>query len=141
MARDGVEGINGWLLAYLICSIPPMIVYSMGLSGWFFEYPFVLMLAIFLLFAVPLLLILLKSPKAPQWNIAVLWIMAGLMTLRSLSVVLVPSGSWEPMSREEMLGVVPILSAIVAFALGWAIVWTMYFKKSVRVRSTFSSGA
>ena len=82
----GLEGIKGWLLVYFLCSIPLLIIYSMGLSGWFFDYPFVLMVVIFLLLAVPLLLILLKSPEAPQWNIAALWIIVVLMTLRSISV-------------------------------------------------------
>lgn len=137
MAKDGLQGIQGWLLVYLIGSIPPMLVYSMGLSGWFFEYPVGLMVGVFLVFAVPLLLVLTKSPKAPRWNVAVLWIMAVLMTLRSASVILMPSNAWEPMSREELQGVVGILSAIVGFSLAWAIVWTMYFKTSVRVRNTF----
>ncbi len=124
-------------IGYLICSIPLLMVYSMGLSGWFFDYPFVLMVVIFLLLAVPLLLVLLKSPKAPRWNIALLWIVAVLMTLRSISVVLMPV-SGEEMSREELLVVVVTLSAIVSVSLGWAIVWTKYFKESVRVRNTFS---
>ena len=137
MEQDSVEGIRGWLSVYLICSIPLLMVYSMGLSGWFFDYPFVLMVVIFLLLAVPLLLVLLKSPKAPRWNIALLWIVAVLMTLRSISVVLMPV-SGEEMSREELLVVVVTLSAIVSVSLGWAIVWTKYFKESVRVRNTFS---
>ena len=132
-----MEGIKGWLLVYLICSIPLLMVYSMGLSGWFFDYPFVLMVVIFLLLAVPLMLILLKSPKAPRWNIAVLWIIVVLMTLRSISVFLMPV-SGEEMSREELLVVAVTLSGIVSLSLGWAIVWTKYFKESVRVRNTFS---
>ncbi len=132
-----MDGVKGWLLVYLICSIPLLMFYSMGLSGWFFDYPFVLMVVIFLLLAVPLLLILLRSPKAPRWNIAVLWIVAVLMTLRSISVFLMPV-SGEEMSREELLVVVVTLSGIVSVSLGWAIVWTKYFKESVRVRNTFS---
>ncbi len=140
MEVEKVEGIGGWLLVYIVGSIPLLGVYSMGLSGWFFDYPFVLMVVIFLLLAIPLLLILLKSPKAPQWNIYVLWIIVILMTLRSFSVFLMPSGVWEPMGRKELLGVVPILSVIVGISLGWAIVWTKYFKESVRVRNTFGKG-
>ena len=37
--------MQGWLWVYVIGSIPLMVVYSMGLSGWFFEYPIGLMLA------------------------------------------------------------------------------------------------
>ena len=97
MANDRLEGIKGWLRVYLIGSIPPMMVYLVGLSGWFFEYPLGLMVVLFLVFAAPLLLVLLKSPKAPRWNVVALWIMVALMTLRSSSVILMPSNTWEPM--------------------------------------------
>ena len=81
---DGVsvEGIRGWLLVYIIGSIPVLLFVSAGLSGWFFEYPIGLALAIFLLLASPLMLILLKSSGAPQWNIAALWIASLLITVR-----------------------------------------------------------
>ena len=140
MEGKRLEGKNGWLLVYFICSIPLLMVYSMGLSGWFFDYPFVLMLVIFLLLAIPLLLILLKSPKAPQWNIAMLWIVAVLMTLRSLSVFLFPMASegQPPLSSEELPVVILTLLGIVSLSLGWAMIWTKYFKDSVRVRNTFS---
>ena len=65
-----MKGVKGWLLVYFICSIPLLMVYSMGLSGWFFDYPLALMVVIFLSLALPLVLILLKSPRAPHWNIA-----------------------------------------------------------------------
>ena len=135
MERDSMEGIKGWLLVYLIGSIPLLMVYSMGLSGWFFEYPFVLMVVIFLILAIPILLILLKSPKAPQWNIYMWWTIVVLMTLRSISVFLEPGGN--EMNIGERLSVALTLSVIVSISLGWAIVWTKYFKKSVRVRNTF----
>ncbi len=111
-------------------------VYSMGLSGWFFEYPIVLMVTIFLLLASPLLLILLRHPIAPLWNIAVLWILVILMALRSISVFLLPV-SGEEMSSEELPVVVMMLSGIVSISIGWAMVWTKYFRESVRVRNTF----
>ena len=60
MAGESVEGIKGWLLVYIIGSIPVLLYYSAGLSGWFFEYPIVLFLAIFFLLASPLVLILLN---------------------------------------------------------------------------------
>lgn len=140
MARHSAEGIKGWLLVYLIGSIPPMMVYAMGLSGWFFEYPLGLMVVIFLLLAIPLLLVLLKSPRAPRWNIAVLWIMVVLMALRSVTVFVFPMASegQPPMSSAELPAVIAALSGIVAFSLGWAIVWTRYFRGSVRVSNTFS---
>lgn len=139
MKRNNTEGIGGWIIVYIIGSIPLLTVYSVGLSGWFFEYPIGLMLAIFILLAVPLLLVLRKSPKAPRWNIAALWIMAALMILRSIGVILFPMSSDDapPLYGGELLAVVQPLGVIVSAALGWAMVWTQYFKHSVRVRNTF----
>ena len=136
MGTGRPEGIKGWLLVYVSGSIPLLMVYAMGLSGWFFEYPIVLMVTIFLLLASPLLLILLRHPKAPLWNIAVLWILVILMALRSISVFLLPV-SGEEMSSEELPVVVMMLSGIVSISIGWALVWTMYFRESMRVRNTF----
>lgn len=139
MKPNNSEGIGGWLVVYIVGSIPLLTVYSMGLSGWFFEYPVALMLAIFIVLAVPLLLVLRKSPQAPRWNTAALWIMATLMILRSISVILFPMGSEDapPLRGDELLGVVKPLAVIVAASLGWATLWTQYFKQSVRVRNTF----
>lgn len=135
MERDSRKGIKGWLLVYLIGSIPLLIMYSMGLSGWFFEYPFILMVTIFLVLTIPLCLIILKSPKAPQWNISMWWTIVVLMTLRSISVFLELGG--KEMSIKEMLSVALTLLVIVSISLVWAIIWTKYFKKSIRVRNTF----
>ena len=84
----GNSGLNGWLLVYVIGSIPVLMFYSAALSGWFFDYPIVLFLVILLLLAIPLLFILLKSPKAPRWNIAMVWIASALITLRIIYGVL-----------------------------------------------------
>lgn len=140
MEKNAPEGIGGWLLVYVIASLPPMGVYSMGLSGWFFEYPPLLIAAIFCALAVPLALILFKSPAAPRWNIRLLWILVVLMAARSVSVFLFPMADdgEPPLSGEALWGVVAILSGIVGFALAWAIVWTKYFWESARVRNTFS---
>ena len=139
MEGKKLEGTKGWLFVYLIGSVPLIVVYSMGLSGWFFDYPIVLMLAIFFFFAIPLLLILLKVPQAPLWNIAALWIAVVLMALRSLSVVVFPLASegQPPLSAEELPGVILTLSGIVSVSLGWAMSWTKYFNGSVRVKNTF----
>jgi len=135
MEEDSIKGIKGWLLVYLIGSILLLIMYSMGLSGWFFEYPFILMVIIFFVLAIPLWLIILKSPKAPQWNISMWWTVVVLMTLRSISVFLEPGG--KEMNIKEMLSVALTLLIIVSISLVWAIIWTKYFKKSIRVRNTF----
>jgi hypothetical protein len=94
------------------------------------------MIAIFLILALPLLLILLKRPIAPLWNIAELWIIVILMALRSTSVFLMPV-SGEEMSSEEIPLVVLTLLGIVSVSVGWALTWTKYFRISVRVRNTF----
>ena len=143
MPRESIRGIGGWLWLYLIGSVPLAAFYSMGLSGWFFDYPAPLMALIFLLLATPLALIPLKFQKAPQWNIAVLWIVLALIALRSLNVFLMPFGTGEqaPMGGEERLATVLTLSAIISVSLGWAIVWTRYFRQSVRVKNTFSTGS
>ena len=136
MGTGRPEGIKGWLLVYVSGSIPLLMVYAMGLSGWFFEYPIALMVTIFLLLAFPLLLILLRHPKAPLWNIAVLWTLVILMGFRSISVFLLPVSGQE-MSSEELPVVVIMLSGIVSISIGWAMVWTKYFRESVRVSNTF----
>ena len=131
MAGNGVKAIRGWLLVYIIGSIPVLLFHAAGLSGWFFDYPLVLFLAIFILLAIPLLLLLVKSPKAPQWNIAMLWTASILITLRIVYGLLfqrVQEGQ-PPLSSEELLGAMPTLLGIVAFSLGWATVWTKYFKR------------
>jgi hypothetical protein len=115
-----------------------MMFYSMGLSGFFFDYPFVLMLVIFLVLAVPLILIALKFPKSPQWNIVELWLLAALMIVRSLGVLFLPSGGEETLGGEELPVIIATLAGTVAFSLGWAFAWTKYFSESVRVRNTFS---
>ena len=135
MERDSRKGIKGWLLVYLISSIPLLIMYSMGLSGWFFEYPFILMVTIFLVLTIPLCLIILKSPKAPQWNISMWWTIVVLMTLRSISVFLEPGG--KEMSLNEMLSLSLTLLFILSISLVWTILWTKYFNKSIRVKNTF----
>ena len=132
-------GIGGWVLIYIISSIPVLLFYAAGLSGWFFDYPIPIFLLIFLLLTIPILLILVKSPKAPQWNIAMSWIASSLITLRIIYGVLFQrlQQGLPPLISEELLAVAPKLLGIVASSLGWAIVWTLYFKKSVRVISTF----
>jgi hypothetical protein len=125
-----METINGWLLVYLIGSVPLLVVYSMGLSGWFFDYPMGLFIGIFLVLVVPLVLLVLKVPSAPTWNIAVLWVGAGLISVRVLYGVLRMERA---LQRSEGL----TMAAIVSVALAWAVVWTWYFLVSERVAKIF----
>lgn len=141
--RESIRGIGGWLWTYLIGSVPLTAIYSIGLSGWFVDYPIGLMVVIFLLLATPLALIPLKFQRAPQWNISALWIIVALMTLRSVNVFLLPYGNegQPPLEGKELLATVLTLSAIISVSLGWAIIWTRYFMQSVRVKNTFSTGS
>ena len=133
MEGNSVKGMTGWLVVYIVCSIPVLMFYAAGLSGWFFDYPLGLFIAILLLLAIPLLLILLKSPNALQWNIAMLWVASILIALRIIYGVLFQSiQEGRPrVSGEELLAAMPILLGIVVFSLGWAMVWTRYLKKLV----------
>ena len=125
-----MQTFNGWLLVYLIGTVPLLLFYSAGLSGWFFDYPLGLFLAIFLVLVVPLVLLVLKVPSAPVWNIALLWVGAGLISLRVLHGVLLMERA---LQRSEGLTLV----VIVSVALAWAIVWTWYFLVSERVAKIF----
>ena len=129
------KGIKGWLWLYLIGSIPILMVYSMALSGWFFEYPFILMVGIFIILASPLVLIITKSSQAPRWNIFMWRTVVVLMTLRSISVFLEPGG--KEMSLNEMLSLSLTLLFILLISLVWTILLTKYFNKSIRVKNTF----
>ncbi|MXY17292.1 MAG: hypothetical protein F4Y57_09940 [Acidobacteria bacterium] len=139
MRRDSAAGIQGWLLVYLVCSIPVLLFHSAGLSGWFFDYPIGLWLGIFLVLASPLLLILSRSPAAPRWNIAALWIASILITVRIGYGILFQRirDGLSQLASEELLEALPLLLGIVIFSLAWATAWTKYFTTSVRVRNTF----
>jgi|TARA_Y100000310_G_C20515544_1_gene730996 hypothetical protein len=126
-----METINGWLLVYLIGSVPLLVFYSAGLSGWFFDYPIGLMIGILLVLVVPLVLLVLKVASAPTWNIALLWVGAGLISLRILYGVVLMERA---LQRSEFL----TMAAIVSVALTWAIVWTWYFLVSQHVARIFA---
>ena len=125
-----MQTFNGWLLIYLICSVPLLAFYAAGLSGWFFDYPMGLFVGIFLVLAVPLVLLVLQVPSAPAWNIAGLWVGAGLISVRILYGVLLAD---KAALKSHWL----TLAAIVSVALAWAIVWTWYFLVSERVAKIF----
>ena len=129
------NNIRGWILVYLIGSIPILMIYSMALSGWFFEYPFILMVSIFLVLSLPLLLILIKYPKAPWWNILMWRSVVILMTLRSISIFLEPNAN--KMALDEIINLSLTLLSIVSISVIWLIVWTKYFNNSIRVKNMF----
>ncbi len=96
------------------------------------------MVAIFLLLASPLVLILLKSSRAPRWNIVALWVVALQITLRAAAVPfnLETDGAAQRRSPEEWAAAIAILAVIVVGSLAWATIWTVYFRRSLRVRNT-----
>ncbi len=126
-----MAGINGWLLVYLIGSVPLALFYSAGLSGWFLDYHLGLFAGIFFVLAVLLVLVVLQVPSAPAWNIAALWVGGGLTTLRLLIGALSADEA-----RLQEAGM--ILAAIVSISIAWSVVWTMYFLISERVAKTFT---
>ena len=127
-----MAGIDGWLLVYLIGSVPLGLLYAAGLSGWFFDYPIGLFAGIFLVLAAPLVLVVLKVPSAPAWNIGALWVGAGSISLRVLAGAL--SADEARLTRSAGA----ILAAIVSVSIVWAVAWTMYFLISDRVANTFT---
>ena len=129
------NNIRGWILVYLIGSIPILMIYSMALSGWFFEYPFILMVSIFLVLSLPLLLIIIKYPKAPWWNKFMWRSVVILMTLRSISIFLEPNAN--KMTLDEIINLSLTLLSIVSISVIWLIVWTKYFNNSIRAKNTF----
>jgi len=135
---DTPAGLGGWLLLYLCASVPYLLFHSAGLSG-FLGYPVRLLVVIFLLLAAPLALILLKSPRAPGWNVVALWVVTLSITLRAATVPFIRPSSYAASRRspEEWAVAIAILAVIVAVSLAWATTWTAYFRRSVRVRNTF----
>ena len=121
-----------WLFVYLIGSIPVLIFYAAGFAGWFFDYPLPLLISLLVVFAIPLALILLKSPEAARWNIFMLRTVSILLIVRIVSALFFQRRleGRPPISAEELLGALPVLLPIV-IALAWAMIWTKYFKKWV----------
>jgi hypothetical protein len=131
MAKESIKGIKGWLLVYLICSIPLIVFYTGAFSGWVLDYPLWLAIPILTTLAIPLVLILLKSDLAPKWNIIELWVVAVLLPLRIITGIMIGD-----MGRVSEF-IIP-LASVAIFPIVWAIIWSQYFIKSVRVRNTFS---
>ena len=126
-----MKGIGGWLLVYLAGSVPVTLFFAAGLAGRFFDYHRGAVARIFFVLAVPLVLVVLRLPLAPAWNIASLWVGAG-----SISVILLVAALT---ADEARLREVAATMVIIVFAsIAWAGVWTMYFLRSDRVATTFT---
>ena len=125
-----MERIGGWLLVYLIGAVPVTLFNAAGLAGRFSEYHRGLIVGIFLVLATPLVLLILKLPSAPMWNIASLWVGAG-----SISLILLVGALQADETRLREVGATLAIIGLVSIA--WATVWTIYFLTSDRVASTF----
>lgn len=130
-SRDAMESINGWLLVYLIGSVPVTLFYAAGLAGRFFDYHRGAVAGIFFVLAVPLVLVVLRVPSAPAWNIASLWVGAG-----SISLILLVGALTADEARLRETGLT--MAAIAFISIAWAAVWMMYFLNSDRVSRTFT---
>lgn len=121
-----------WLMVYLIGSIPVLMFYAAGFAGWFFDYPMPLFISLFVVLAIPLVLILLKSPEAARWNIFMLRTASILLMVRLVSALLFQRRleGRPTISTAELLDALPILLGIVTFSVAWTIIWTRFFKEA-----------
>ena len=119
-------------MVYLMGSVPIQCFYAAALSGWYWDYPMWLFVPILGVLVVPLVLLVLKKPSAPRWNVVLLWGGAGLVLLRVLTGLL-----FADQARLTVLAVA-IMVFVVSFAIIWAMVWTHYFRNSDRIASTFA---
>lgn len=125
------DHLNGWLLCYIIASIPVFAFWSAGLAGWFFNYPLVLFGGILLVLLTPLALLLIGVPAAPLFNVAALWTGATLLVGRV---------TWGWMHADEdrlTFEALAILTGSGGFAVAWALVWTLFLTRSEHVSRTF----
>ena len=119
-----MNGIKGWLLVFVLCSVPVQLFNAAGLAGWFFDYPLPLFGVLFVILAAPLVLLILRHRAAPKWNIIMLWVGALLITVRIFYGLIVTQG--DALTRSEAAA----LGAIIAASLAWATAWTLYFRRS-----------
>ena len=126
-----MEGVGGWLLVYLIASVPVAAFYAMALAGWRLDYPKWLFTILLTLLVAPLVLVIVEAPAAREWNIAVLWAGAGTLAVRIIAGVRNAEESRLTPPRKRALTFIPIAAA------AWAAAWTAYFLVSDRVANTF----
>ena len=130
MGVFGNDRATVWLVVYLIGSIPVLMFYAAGFAGWFFDYPMPLFISLLVVLAIPLVLILLKSPEAARWNIFMLRTASILLMVRIVSALLFQRRleGRPPISGVELLDALPVLLGIVTTSVAWTMIWTRYFK-------------
>ena len=125
------DHLNGWLLFYVVASVPVFAFWSAGLAGWFFDYPLVLFGEILLMLSIPLALLLLGVAAAPSLNVAALWTGATLLVARV-------TWGWMYAADDRLtVEAVAILVGSGGFALVWALIWTLFLTRSEHVARAF----
>lgn len=125
--KEKLVGIKGWLLLIVIGLFLEIIVYLAGILDFFFFklniYFGLIYLILFCLLIKTLILILQKKKKAIMWAIVMLWVpyIFGLVIF----------------TLEYMQFGQTNYNAIVGMLIG-NIIWTLYFKKSERVKNTLT---
>ncbi len=133
-----MEVLKGWLLLYLIGSLPLITFCAGGLSGWFYDYPLPLFFGILLVLAVPLVLMVMQYPQAHLVNTGLVWFIAVLLTLRMISPMYWMEGSAALQESERFILAVRMLVGIATVTFTWALIWTLYFLRSERVHELFA---
>ena len=127
------DHLNGWLVLYLIGSLPVLAFHSAGLAGWFFDYPMPLFLGILITLTIPLWLLLFNVAQAPAWNIAGLWTGALLLVARV-------AWGWFYADADRLTSdAVLTLAGSGVGAIAWATLWTAFFMRSEHVARTFGA--
>ena len=127
------DHLNGWLVLYLIGSLPVLAFHGAGLAGWFFDYPMPLFLDILITLTIPLWLLLFNVAEALAWNIAGLWTGALLLFARV-------AWGWFYADADRLTSdAVLTLAGSGVGAIAWATLWAAFFMLSEQVARTFGA--
>lgn len=119
------------LWIYCLCTIPLAAFYAAGLSGWFYDYPRPLFAGLFVLFVLPLAMLVFKTPHAVVTNVVWLWVGASLLTIR------IGHGLYMGGDIPSDPRIIAMLVGYILVGFAWAVGWTIYFNTSSVVAATF----